>query len=136
MSEQIEPNNINLLEYKYAQEDFVQIPGMALYELMLFAKAVAEAEERMGLCYSYPKKVKEIKDKDFLTAVEATWEEYPTASSFYSQQPQMYTSMLGAGANDLLLKIQNVHLQNIQNGTAKKLGTFETEEENVEIKLS
>ncbi len=122
---------INLLEYTYAPEDVVSIPGMALVELMMFAKAVATNEEKVGLAFSYPKKTKEVygDDKKFLVAVESEGvKEYPTATAFFNQQPQSFTSLLGASAQDALMKLQSVHLQNIKSGLSKIHGNFVKEE--------
>lgn len=116
---------INLLAYTYDADQTTEIPALALMELIQFAKAVATQEEVVGLSYKYSTKTKEKKDKDFLIAVEENNVEYPTAESFFNQEPKTFISMLGAGAQDLLLKLQNVHLQNIEKGIAKPVPTGE-----------
>lgn len=121
---------INLMEYTYSPETTVEIPGTALVELMLFAKTVATNEERLGLAFSYSKKTKENKNKEGnLTSVSEELQEYPTAEGFFSQKPRQFTSLLGAGAQDLLLKLQSTHLANIQSNKAIKI------EEKEDVKL-
>ena len=113
---------INLMDYTYSPETTVEIPGTALIELMLFAKTVVTNEERLGLAFSYSKKTKESKNKEgMLLGVSEELAEYPTAESFFSQQPRQFTSLLGAGAQDLLLKMQSAHLANIQSKKAIKI---------------
>ena len=110
---------INPMDYTYNPETIIELPGTALLELMLFAKTVVTNEERLGLSFSYSKKSKEVKGADKnLQKVEEELVDYTTAESFFSQTPRQFTTLLGAGAQDLLLKLQNMHLQNIKNNVA------------------
>lgn len=113
-----EEKEINLLDYTYEPTQTVAIPGLALMELILFAKTVATNEEQVGLSYVYSEKSKENFTEDFLTDVSEKLKEYPTAEAFFNQEPKKFISMLGAGASDLLMKLQQVHLQNIKDGVA------------------
>jgi hypothetical protein len=109
---------INLLDYTYSPETEITLPGTALIELMLFAKTIVTNEERQGLAFSYSKKTKEVKDKSKLVSIEEDLIDYPTAEAFFNQKPRLFTSILGAGAQDLLMKLQGLHLNNIKNNVA------------------
>ena len=113
---------INLMDYTYSPETMVEIPGTALIELMLFAKMVATNEERVGLAFSYSKKTKEGKNKEgVLETISEELIEYPTPESFFSQKPRQFTSLVGVGAQDILLKMKSTHLANIKSNKAIKI---------------
>lgn len=125
--------NINLLDYGYTKDSApTELPSEAIYQLMLFAKAVSESEKRFGFSHFYPKnKPKTHKDKEGnVEAVEIEWETYPTATSFFNQNPQVFHTELGAAALDLENKMKSIHLDNIKLGKAVKLGEFKQQTTN------
>ena len=125
--EVVKDEDINLLEYGYTKDaSETSLPSEAIFQLMIFAKAVAESEEHSGFMHTYPKnKPKVHKDKGGdIEAIEVDWDVYPTAKSFFNQNPQLFHTALGASALDLLNKMQAIHLENIKSGKAVKLGVF------------
>lgn len=133
----MEETQINLLEYDYTNDAKVEIPGKMLYGIMQLLKQVKENETIPSSFISqYPKKHKEIfskTDKKHLEKVEVEWETYKTAESFFNQTPVEAVSILGAMATDLLLLTQQVHLDNIKNGVALKVGTFKEDTDAVKL---
>jgi len=120
-----EENNINLLEHIYDDETMVEVPGSFLYAVMQVLNAVRENETQDGFAHYYAKDSKEVRNEDGTLVVEIKTElqPYPTANSFFNQQPFEFTTRIGMAAFDLLMLAQQSHLQNIQNGLAKKVGT-------------
>lgn len=135
----LKDEEINLLEYVYPQGTMVQIPGRLLEGLIQILNEVDKKESTRGFIDKYPttsKKMFNETNKEHLQAVQTNWEVYPTAESYFNQEPQEIKSMLGVMALDLLLLLKQGHLENIRSGVAVKLGTFETEIKNEEVKLS
>lgn len=133
----MQDSEINLLEYVYEPGQMVEIPGKLMEGLMQFLRTVHQSETKTGFISAYPKSTKEVfskTDKKHLEKVDVKWEIYPTAEAYFNQAPQEITTMLGAGAQDLLMLIQQGHLDNIKAGVAKKLGDFK-EEPAVDLKL-
>lgn len=127
----MDAKEINLLEYSYPDGVKVEIPGRMIEGLMQFLRTVQQNETSMAFTNSYPTKFKEIfakENKEFLEKVEVDYKPYPTAESFFSQTPQAVTSVLGAGAQDLLMLLQQAHLDNIEKGVAVKRGTVKEDE--------
>ncbi len=127
---------INLLEYTYPDGVMIEIPGKLLEGLIQILKTVDEKETTTGFINNYPLTSKENFTEDFLTSVEVDWKGYPTAEAYFNQKPQEIKSLLGAMALDLCLMLKQAHLVNIENGVAKKIGSFEPEiEEDVKLSL-
>lgn len=127
---------INLLEYTYPDDVMIEIPGRLLEGLIQILKTVDEKETTSGFINNYPLTSKEIFDGDLLKSVEVDWKGYSSAESYFNQHPQEIKSLLGAMALDLCLMLKQAHLVNIENGIAKKIGTFEPENAEEEVKLS
>ena len=135
---------VNLLEHVYDKGQMTEFPGEVIYALMQVLSQVRDSEKMFGFTTSYVKSSKEVFDKKrtmqdgskFLNAVEQEFEVYPTAESWFNQKPQEMTSMLGATAMDLLMLLQNIHLENIEKGIAKPVGTFEKPKNEEAIKVS
>lgn len=129
----------NLLEYVYSDQDTVTIPGTALYGLLQFLNTIKENETHTIYSHQYVLKGKEVFDtenKKFLTKVEQEFKTYPNGESFFAQQPILGTTQLGAVATDLLLGLQSIHLENINNQVAKKVGVFSKETEGNDVGVS
>ena len=123
---------INLLEHIYDAETMVSVPGTMLYAMIQLLNQVKENETlNVAFISQYPEKSKKVfnkEDKKFLEKVEVEWASYPTAQSFFDQKPVEAMSVLGAMATDQLLLLQQAHLDNINNGLTKKVGSFEKKE--------
>lgn len=134
-----EEKQINLLKYDYPTETVVQIPGKMLYGIMQLLNQVKDSETtQTSFISQFPKSSKKVFNKDdkkLLEKVEVEWEVYPTALAYFEQTPVESTSLLGVMATDLLMLIQQAHLDNINNGLAVQVGTFK-EETKDEVKLS
>lgn len=131
--------NITAEELKahiYKEKVLTEIPGDLLYGLITILEQVVESESsESSFLYSYPDNVKksfDSLDEKFLEKVEIDWKEYPTAKSFFEQVPVKTMSILGAMAEDLLLLLRQIHLDNINKGLTKKVGTF-TNTKDVEL---
>jgi len=120
-------NEINLMEYVYDQETMVNIPGSMLYALLQLLRQVVDDQTKTVFTSKYGTDVKEIYTEKLLEKVEMTLKDYPTATSFFNQTPVDGVSVLGAMAQDLLLLLQQGHLDNIKSGVAKQVGTFTPE---------
>ena len=137
----MEDKEINLLEHVYDKGQMVEFPGELVYALMQVLEKVADHEKVTGFPTAYAKSTKEVFDKErtmsdgskFLVAVEQELELYPTAESWFNQRPQELVSMLGAMAMDLLGGLKSIHLENIQKGIAKPVGTFELKDEKIQL---
>jgi hypothetical protein len=128
---------INLLEYSYPEGTTIEMPGRLLEGLIQILTAVDEKETTKGFINSYPLTSKEVFREDFLEAVDVEWTGYTTAESYFNQKPQEVKTMLGAMSLDLCLMLKQIHLSNINNKVAKKIGSFEQESEGTgDIKLS
>lgn len=134
--EELKDEEINLLEYIYDDGDTVEVPGRLMEGLIQILRQVEQNETGQGFISAYPtgQKVNR-KGEDLLESVEVEWEMYPTALSYFSQQPQETKSMLGVMALDLLMLLQQKHLENIRSGKAKKIGTMKKVEDDG-VKLS
>lgn len=126
---------INLLDYSYPEGVSIEIPGRLLEGLIQILTTVDEKETTRGFINNYPLASKEVFKGDVLESVDVEWKGYSSAESYFNQEPQDIKTMLGAMALDLCLMLKQAHLENIQNGIAKKLGSFETETEKDEVKL-
>lgn len=130
MNETVDPKTVNLLEYVYQPEDLIQIPGNLLYGLMQVLRQVKDSETHTVFTTAYATKAKEVfskEDKNLLEKVELELKQYPSAQSYFEQQPVEATTMLGNASLDLLLLLQQIHLDNINSGIAKPVGTFTKE---------
>lgn len=130
---------MNLLNYIYPNGEKVEISGDLLYALMQVLNQVKESETNQVFTHSYSTKAKATKSKDGLVeSVELTTEQYPTAHAFFSQAPQFATTMLGVACQDLLMLIQQIHLEQIENKVALEVGSVQPpkQKENADIKLS
>lgn len=132
-----EETQVNLLEHIYDNSTMVEIPGTMLYAMLTLLNQVKDNETIPNAFISqYPEKSKKVfnkEDKNFLEKVEVDWGTYPTAQSFFEQTPVEAMSLLGAMATDQLMLLQQAHLDNINNGLTKKVGSFEKKED---VKLS
>lgn len=133
--EELKDEEINLLEYIYDDGDMVEIPGRLIEGLIQILRQVEQNETNQGFISSYPTEQKLNKNDDVLESVEVKWEQYPTANSYFTQQPQEIKSMLGVMSLDLLMMLQQKHLENIRSGKAKKIGSIRKVEDNG-VKLS
>lgn len=127
---------INLLEYTYPEGTLVEIPGRLLEGLIQILSEVDKKETTVGFINNYPLTSKENFREDFLESVDVDWTGYTSAESFFNQKPQDIKSMLGVMALDLLLMLKQGHLENIEAGIAKKIGSFEPEKPKKDVKLS
>lgn len=127
---------INLFEYTYPDGVSVEMPGRLLEGLIQILSEVDKKETTMGFINNYALTGKETFREDFLESVDVEWKGYTTAESYFNQKPQDIKSMLGVMALDLLLLLKQAHLENINNGIAKKIGSFEAEKEDNDVKLS
>ncbi len=131
---------INLLDYSYPDGTMVEIPGRLLEGLIQILNTVNEKETTKGFIDRYPVSNKEVFSKEkegFLQEVKVEWKGYPTAESYFNQDPQEVKSMLGAMALDLCLMLKQAHLENIKSGAAVERGSFEIKkDEEKDIKLS
>jgi len=121
--------NINPTEYVYevGQMVNIEIPGKLVEGLLEFFDNVQKSETHYGLSDNYAKRAKEVTDKEGkLQKVELDVVNYATPDAYFSQAPQQYRSMLGAYALDLLFQFKQIHLDNIEKGIAKKVGTVQT----------
>ena len=136
----MEDEQINLLDYTYPEGVMVEIPGRMLEGLIQILKTVDERETTKGFINTYPTSNKEIFSKDkegFLESVKVEWKTYPTAESYFNQEPQEVKTLLGAMALDLTLLLKQAHLENIKSGIAVERGSFAIEnDEKEDIKLS
>lgn len=133
--EELKDEEINLLEYIYDDTDTVEVPGRLMEGLIQILRQVEENETSQGFISSYPTEQKLDKKDGVLESVKVEWEMYPTALSYFSQQPQETKSMLGVMALDLLMLLQQKHLENIRSGKAKKIGSMKKVEDDG-VKLS
>lgn len=133
--EELKDEEINLLDYIYDDNDTVEIPGRLIEGLIQILRQVEQNETNQGFISAYPTKHKLNKKENLLESVDVTWEQYPTAEAYFSQQPQETKSMLGVMSLDLLMLLQQKHLDNIRSGKAKKIGTLK-KVENDGVKLS
>lgn len=131
----MEEEQINLLEYSYPDGVAIEIPGRLLEGLIQILTTVDEKETTRGFINKYPLKSREVFRGDFLEAVDVEWKGYPSAESYFNQEPQDIKTLLGAMALDLCLMLKQAHLENIKLGIAKKQGSFEPEIVKDEIKL-
>lgn len=128
---------INLLEYAYPDGVTVEIPGRLLEGLMQTIKQVVDNETYQGFTDTYPKTVQEVKGKEskLIEEVKLELTPYPTAQSYFSQEPQKIKTMLGVMCEDLLLFLKQIHLDSINEGKAQKIGTLKPKNKDA-IKLS
>jgi len=131
---------INLREYVYesGQNIEVKMPGLMLETLLNLFESIYEDNKHMGLATTYTVKSKEVFDKDGnLETVEIERKEYPTFESFLSQaqNQQEFVTGLGGISLELLMFFKQVHLDNIKNKVALKVGTIKTKKPN-ELKLA
>lgn len=131
--EELKDEEINLLEYIYDDGDTVQVPGRLVEGLIQTLRQVEQSETNQGFISAYPSTSKIKKEEKNVISVDVQWENYPTAESYFSQQPQETKSMLGVMALDLLMLLQQIHLENIREGKAKKVGTLRKVEDEVEL---
>lgn len=130
---------INLLEHVYDDNAIVEVPGNLVYALMQVLQQVKEHETQTVFSHSYSFSAKEIKNKenkDFVEEVKLEQKDYPTAQAFFSQKPVTATSILGMAAMDLLMLLQQAHLEEIKKGNAVKVGTIKTPKKDEAIKLT
>ena len=127
---------INLLEHIYDNNAIVEVPGNLVYALMQVLQQVKEHETQTVFSHSYSFSAKEIKNKDFVEEVKLEQKDYPTAQAFFSQKPVTATSILGMAAMDLLMLLQQAHLEEIKKGNAVKVGTIKTPKKDEAIKLT
>lgn len=131
---------IDLKEYTYDPQTpiNIQINGKLLETLIDFFDHRHRENTHFGMGVAYPVSSQLKKDKEGnLQSVDVKWEQYPTASSFFSQgdEPQEFVTMEGALALEILFQLKQIHLDNIDKGIAKKVGTFKTPQD-AELKLS
>lgn len=131
----MEEEQINLLEYSYPDGVSVEMPGRLLEGLIQILTTVDEKETTRGFINKYPLASKEVFREDFLESVDVEWKGYPSAESYFNQEPQEIKTLLGAMALDLCLMLKQAHLENIKLGIAKKQGSFEAEKEKNEVRL-
>lgn len=124
---------INPLEYIYDKGAVVEVPGDMIYALITLLGQVVDSETIQGFSHSYSTSAKEVKDGDLIVGVELETEQYPTAHSFFSQKPITATSLLGVMAQDLQLLLKQQHLEEIEKGNAKKIGTVKTPQEDGKV---
>lgn len=125
----MENKEINLLEYIYEPGQMVEIPGRLMEGIIQLLKLVEDNERKQGFCFSYDIKIKKKFDKEKkLESVDTERENYETAEAFFNQKPKEYLSMLGAMAVDLGMQFKQGHLKNINDGIAKKIGSFKEQE--------
>lgn len=132
----MDKEQINLMEYTYPEGTMIQIPGRLLEGLIQILTEVDKKETTMGFINNYPLSSKEVKREDFLESVDVEWTGYTSAESYFNQKPQDIKSMLGVMALDLCLLLKQAHLENINEGIAKKLGSFEAETPAEDVKLT
>lgn len=132
----MDKEQINLMEYTYPEGTMIQIPGRLLEGLIQILTEVDKKETTMGFINNYPLSSKEVKKEDFLESVDVEWTGYTSAESYFNQKPQDIKSMLGVMALDLCLLLKQAHLENINEGIAKKLGSFEAETPAEDVKLT
>lgn len=135
--EELEDHEINLYEYVYDVEDTVEIPAKMLEGLIQVLDQVKKQETNSGFVSVFPKTAgKVVKNGDRVAQVDVDWEVYPTAESYFNQQPQEIMTMLGALSWDLLLQLQGLHVSNIRMGKAKKIGSMQPVKQESDVKLS
>ena len=132
----MDKDQINLMDYTYPEGTMIQIPGRLLEGLIQILTEVDKKETTMGFINNYPLSSKEVKREDFLESVDVEWTGYTSAESYFNQKPQDIKSMLGVMSLDLLLLLKQAHLANIEDGVAKKLGSFEAETPAEDVKLT
>ena len=128
--ENIKDQDINLLEYDYDNETMIEIPGRLIIGYLEILNQVEQSESNMGFVDDYTMDSPKVsKEGDIVKEIKyGGYENYPSASSYFSQKPRRIKTMLGVMAADLLLLTKQIQIDNIKNGKAKKLGTFEKEE--------
>lgn len=137
---ELKDEEINLIEYDYNPEDRVEFPGYLIYSLIQILSAFYDKETQPVFLNGFQSSVKQKKNSEgALEQVDVEWQSYPTAASYFNQKPVNASTVLGAGAQDLLLQLKQIHLNNIKSGVAKQVGGFtqpKKEEDNAEIKLA
>ena len=130
--------NINLLEYQYTNGAEVTIPGDLVYGLMQVLNQVKESETHYVFNHYYDANPKEVKGLNgAVSAVKTEKVKYPSAESYFNQEPQIATTMLGNASLDLLMVLQGVHSAEIEKGNAVKVGSVVApKKEKVDVKLS
>lgn len=124
---QEELQKIDLREYVYetGQMISIEIPGRLIEGLLDFFDNVQRDHTYYGIADTYSKSAKEVKDKDGkIEKIELNELSYPTPDSYFSQKPQQFRDLIGAYSLDLLLQFKQIHLDLIQKGEAKKVGTI------------
>lgn len=117
----------NLREYVYENGQMVdiQIPGRLIEGILDFLDNVQKDHTHYGLSDVYSKSAKEVKGTDGkVEKIELNELSYPSSDSYFSQKPQQFRDMLGAYALDLLLQFKQIHLDLIEKGEAKKIGSI------------
>ena len=115
---------IKLLDYVYKDGVNITMPGSLLYALLQVLDQVKEDQTHYVFNHYYDKTVKEIKDlSGVLEKIETIREQYPSATTFFGQTPQVATTTLGCAAMDLTMLLKNIHLQEIEKGNALQVGT-------------
>lgn len=115
---------IKLLRYEYKDGVNVSIPGGLVYALMQVLEQVKESETHYVFNHFYDKNSKEQKGLDgIVEKVVTTKEKYPSAQAYFSQEPQIATTMLGNAVVDLLMLVKQIHLDEIKKGNALEIGS-------------
>lgn len=117
---------INLREYSYGADVPSTAKGKIVTDFLQFLELLIEKETNYETYLeTFPNKVEPktiINDnqEESLESVDIEWTQYPTAESFFRQVPIKTMSKFGALAVDMKMRIDTLHLMNIQDGIATK----------------
>lgn len=117
---------INPYDYSYNQEATWTIPAQAGLMIIDYMNQVIASQPTTGALMLYPKSSEEIKDaQGKVVDVNIQWEEH-TMESFFATASQEngaipFMTSISFKAEQIKQSLTLFHLENIKNGTAKKI---------------
>lgn len=122
---------VNPFDYGYTQDQVIMIPANDLLTILAYATKVKSTQPSVGVLYEYPETVDNIYEGEKLKESKVQWRPFESGEPFFKSvnNPVKIATDISLMSEQIIYALGNIHEQNINNGTAKKLGYLATEQE-------
>lgn len=123
---------VNPFDYGYTQDQVVMMPANDLLNIIAYATKVKSMQPSVGVLYEYPETVENVYAKDgSLEESKVQWRPYESGAPFFksANNPVKFATDISLMSEQIIFALGNIHEQNINTGTAKKIEKLQSEQE-------
>lgn len=123
---------VNPFDYGYTQDQVVMMPANDMLNIIAYATRVKSMQPSVGVLYEYPETVDNVYSKDgVLEESKVQWRPYESGVPFFksTSNPVKFATDISLMSEQIIFALGNIHEQNINAGTAKKIENLQSSQE-------